>query len=175
MSGGSRLGIDRREAWGLLFLLAAAALLLGRSLGTPSAGVRRGRLPVSSADLLARGFELGGQVFTSQPPLFLTVLDALNWVAGGSVAVLRGAALAVALGGHAGGLGAGAADRRPAGGVGGLGAAARSHPASSMPPRCVSADVPSVAVGTAALLAARLAPQPDRVGGGGRGAAWRRR
>jgi 4-amino-4-deoxy-L-arabinose transferase-like glycosyltransferase len=155
MSGASRLGIDRREAWGLLFLLAAAALLLGRSLGTPSQEFDEG-VYLLSADLLGRGFELGEQVFTSQPPLFLTVLDVVNWVGGGSVAVLRGAALAVALAGTVAGW---ALVRRIAGPRAALVASALLllSPGVVDAAAVVSADVPSVAVGTAALLAARHA------------------
>jgi 4-amino-4-deoxy-L-arabinose transferase-like glycosyltransferase len=157
MSGASRLGIDRREAWGLLFLLAVAAPVLGRSLGTPSAEFDEG-VYLLSTDLLARGFELGGQVFSSQPPLFLTILDVVNWVAGGSVAVLRGAALAIAL---AGTLAGWALVRRIAGPRAAFAASALLllSPGVVDAAAVVSADVPSVAVGTAALLAARLAPQ----------------
>jgi Dolichyl-phosphate-mannose-protein mannosyltransferase len=154
MSGDSRLGIEPREAWALAALMVGATLLLGRSLGTPSGEFDEG-VYLSSADLLGRGFDLGEQVFTSQPPLFLTVLDFVNWVAGGSVAVLRGAALAVAL---AGTLAGWAIVRRIAGPRAALAASGLLllSPGVVDAAAVVSADVPSVAVGTAALLAARL-------------------
>lgn len=157
MSGTAPAGaqLHRRELCALVSLLAAATLLLARGLGVPSREFDEG-VYLASADLLRRGLGLGDEVFTSQPPLFLTFVDWINWLAGGSVAALRGATLAVALGGAIAGW---ALVRRIAGRGAGLAAAGLVLLAPGVVDAAavVSADVPAVALGTAALLAARAA------------------
>ena len=96
--------VDRRELIALVGLLASGALLLSRHLGRPSLEFDEG-VYLLSADLLGRGFQLGQDVFSSQPPLFLTMLDGANRVAGGSLAVLHGLTVGVALAGALAGPG----------------------------------------------------------------------
>ncbi|MBA2346698.1 MAG: hypothetical protein H0V81_00235, partial [Solirubrobacterales bacterium] len=86
-----------RERAALAVLLALAALLYARDLGTPSLEFDEG-VYLSSADLLARGLGAGRDVFTSQPPLFFHLLDAGHALVGGSATGLRALAVLLALG-----------------------------------------------------------------------------
>jgi hypothetical protein len=152
-AGGAWTSIERRELVVLGALLALGGLLLSRHLGSPSLEFDEGVYLVS-ADLLGRGFDLGRDVFSSQPPLFLTLLDGANRVAGGSLAALHGMTVGVAL---AGALAGWAIVRGIAGSFPGLAAVALVVLAPGVVDAAavVSADVPSVALGTCALLAAR--------------------
>src|SRR5262249_47522405 len=131
------------------------ALLLGRHLAAPSLEFDEG-VYVGSADLLSHGLRLGSDVFSSQPPLFFALLDGVDRVSGGSLAVFHGMTVAIAVAGALAGLGL----------VGGFAGPFRALVAAAMvvlapgvvdAAAVVSADVPSVALGTAALLAARAA------------------
>jgi Dolichyl-phosphate-mannose-protein mannosyltransferase len=153
--GAAWSAIERRELIVLAALLALGALLLSRHLGSPSLEFDEGVYLVS-ADLLGRGFDLGRDVFSSQPPLFLTLLDGANRVAGGSLAALHGMTVGVALAGAVAGW---AIVRGIAGPFPALAAVALVVLAPGVVDAAavVSADVPSVALGTGALLAARAA------------------
>lgn len=148
-------GPSRRELFGLAALLLLGALLLGRRLAVPSLEFDEG-VYLLSADLLTRGYELGRDVFTSQPPLFLALLDAANGLAGGDAALLRGLGVLIALGGALAGW---AIVRRLAGPLPALAAVLLVVLAPGVVDAAavVSGGVPSVALGTAAMLAARAA------------------
>lgn len=148
-------GLTKRELFGLAALLLLGALLLGRQLAVPSLEFDEG-VYLLSADLLTRGYELGRDVFTSQPPLFMALLDAGNWLVGGDATLLRGLAVVVAL---AGALAGWALVRPLAGPLPALAALALIVLAPGVVDAAavVSADVPSVALGTAAIVAARFA------------------
>jgi Dolichyl-phosphate-mannose-protein mannosyltransferase len=145
--------IDRRELFALGALLVLGALLLGRHLATPSLEFDEG-VYVGSADLLGHGMQLGRDVFSSQPPLFFALLDATQRAGGGSLTVFHGMTVAIAL---AGALAGWALVRGIAGPFPALVAAAMVVLAPGVVDAAavVSADVPSVALGTGALLAAR--------------------
>lgn len=151
---GSR--VHPREIWALAALLALGALLLGRHVGSPSLEFDEG-VYLASADLLGRGLELGRDVFTSQPPLFLTLLDAVNGAADGSFAVLRAFGVGVALAGAVAGW---AIVRGIAGPLPALAAAALVVLAPGVVDAAavVSADVPCVALGY--LRGGSAAPTP---------------
>jgi len=85
-----------RERLALLALLALAALLYARDLGAPSLEFDEG-VYLSSADLLDRRLSAGRDVFTSQTPLFFTLLDAGNDLVGGDATGLRALAVLLAL------------------------------------------------------------------------------
>jgi hypothetical protein len=147
--------IDRRELLALVLLFAFGALLLGRHLATPSLEFDEG-VYLGSADLLSDGLELGRDVFSSQPPLFFALIGLVDRVGGGSLAILHGMTVGIAL---AGALAGWALVRGIAGPFPALVAAATVLLAPGVVDAAavVSADVPSVALGTAALLAARAA------------------
>ncbi|HEX2359596.1 MAG TPA: glycosyltransferase family 39 protein [Solirubrobacterales bacterium] len=149
--------IDPRELGALAALLTLAAWLLGRQLGSPSLEFDEG-VYLLSTDLLGRGLELGRDVFSSQPPLFLALLDGANHLANGSFAALRAVTVGIAL---AGALAGWAIVRGIAGPFPALAAAALVVLAPGVVDAAavVSADVPCVALGTGALLAARAARQ----------------
>ncbi len=144
-----------RERLALLALLALATLLYARDLGAPSLEFDEG-VYLSSADLLARGLSAGRDVFTSQPPLFFTLLDAGNDLVGGDAAGLRALAVLLAL---AATLAGWAIVRRIAGPVPALAATGllALTPGLVDAAAVVSADVPCVAFGAGALVAARAA------------------
>lgn len=145
--------IERRELLALAMLLAFGAFLLGRHLAAPSLEFDEG-VYVGSANLLGQGFQLGRDVFSSQPPLFFALLWLGDQVGGGSLTVLHGITVGIAL---AGALAGWAIVRGIAGPFPGLVAAAMVLLAPGVVDAAavVSADVPSVALGTGALLAAR--------------------
>ena len=147
--------LQRRELIALTVLLAGAALLLLRHAGLPSAEFDE-QVYLASADLLARGFSLGADVFTSQPPLFLTYLGRAATFAGGDATALRVISVALTM---VGALGAWAIVRRRAGAVPALVTVALIvlAPGVVEAAAVVSADLPSVAFGTLALLAAQAA------------------
>jgi 4-amino-4-deoxy-L-arabinose transferase-like glycosyltransferase len=147
-------GLSRRELLGLAALLLLGALLLARRLSSPSLEFDEG-VYLLSADLLSRGYELGREVFTSQPPLFMWLLSAGNWLVGGDAGALRGMTVLIALGGAVAGW---AIIRRLAGPLPALAAIALIvvSPGVVDAAAVVSADVPCVALGTGAMLAARL-------------------
>jgi hypothetical protein len=147
--------IERRELLALVLLFAFGAFLLGRHLGTPSLEFDEG-VYVGSADLLSDGLELGRDVFSSQPPLFFALIGLADRIAGGSLMALHGMTVGVAL---AGAMAGWALVRGIAGPFPGLVAAATLLLAPGVVDAAavVSADVPSIAFGTAALLAARVA------------------
>ena len=134
-----------RERLALLALLALATLLYARDLGAPSLEFDEG-VYLSSADLLARGLSAGRDVFTSQPPLFFTLLDAGNDLVGGDAAGLRALAVLLAL---AATLAGWAIVRRIAGPVPALAATGllALTPGLVDAAAVVSADVPCVAFG----------------------------
>lgn len=144
-----------RERLLLFALLTVAALLYARDLGAPSLEFDEG-VYLSSADLLARGLSAGQDVFTSQPPLFFTLLTAGNDLVGGDPAGLRALAVLLAL---AATLAGWALVRRIAGPTPALAATAllALTPGVADAAAIVSADVPSVAFGAGALVAARAA------------------
>jgi hypothetical protein len=145
--------IERRELVALVLLLICGAYLLGRHLAAPSLEFDEG-VYVGSADLLGHGLKLGSDVFSSQPPLFFALLDATERLGGGSLTVFHGMTVAIALGGTLAGW---AIVRSIAGPFPALVAAAMVVLAPGVVDAAavVSADVPSVALGTGALLAAR--------------------
>jgi hypothetical protein len=145
----------RHEPLALLVLVALGALLLGRRPTLPSLEFDE-QVYLASADLLVRGMTLGRDVFTSQPPLFLAFLDGAGTLLGGDAALLRVPFVALTL---AGALASWAIVRRHAGTLPGLVAAALVIVAPGVVEAAavVSADVPSVALGTLALLAAHAA------------------
>jgi hypothetical protein len=147
--------IERRELLALAMLLAFGAYLLGRHLAAPSLEFDEG-VYVGSADLLGQGLHLGRDVFSSQPPLFFALLTLVDRAGGGSLAVMHGMTVGVAL---AGALAGWAIVRGIAGPFPGMVAAAMVLLAPGVVDAAavVSADVPSVALGTGALLAARAA------------------
>ena len=147
--------VGRREMLALGVLLGLGALLLGRHLSTPSLEFDEG-VYLGSADLLGTGLQLGRDVFSSQPPLFFALLDFVNRAGGGSLAVLHGMTVGVALAGVLTGwaLVRGIAGPFPAMVAAGMVLLA---PGVVDAAAVVSPDVPSVALGTAALLAARAA------------------
>lgn len=147
--------IERRELVALALLLVFGACLLGRHLARPSLEFDEG-VYVGSADLLGHGLQLGRDVFSSQPPLFFALLWLGDRLGGGSLTVLHGMTVAIAL---AGALAGWAIVRGIAGPFPALMAVALVVLAPGVVDAAavVSADVPSVALGTAALLAARAA------------------
>src|SRR5262245_33069708 len=88
--------LERRELLAVGALLALGALLLGRHLGSASLEFDEG-VYLLSADLLGRGLDLGRDVFSSQPPLFLTALDGAYRLGGGSLSVLQMFTVGIAL------------------------------------------------------------------------------
>jgi 4-amino-4-deoxy-L-arabinose transferase-like glycosyltransferase len=147
--------VDRREVVSVCTLMAAGAALLTRQAALPSTEFDE-QVYLASADLLTRGFELGRDVFTSQPPLFLSVLAAANELAGGDATTLRLMSVLLTM---AGALAAWAIVRSRAGALPALATAALVvlAPGVVEAAAVVSADVPSVALGTVALLAAHRA------------------
>jgi 4-amino-4-deoxy-L-arabinose transferase-like glycosyltransferase len=135
--------------------MAAGAALLTRRAALPSTEFDE-QVYLASADLLTRGFELGRDVFTSQPPLFLSFLAAANELAGGDATTLRLLSVLLTM---AGALAAWAIVRGRAGALPALATAALVvlAPGVVEAAAVVSADVPSVALGTLALLAAHRA------------------
>ena len=145
----------RGEPLALAVLLAGGALLLSRRITLPSLEFDE-QVYLASADLLGRGLQLGRDVFTSQPPLFLAFLDGARSLAGGSATALRWVFVGLTL---TGALASWAIVRRRAGATAGIAAAALVIvcPGVVEAAAVVSADVPSVALGTLALLAAHEA------------------
>lgn len=143
------------ELVGLVALMVVGGLLLGRGLGSPSAEFDEA-VYLASARALAEGAQLGGEVFSSQPPLFFAFLEGAYALTDGSAIAIRMAMLALTL---AGGLAAWALVRPMAGPAGGVAAAALFVLAPAVANRAavISADVPSVALGIAALAAAAAA------------------
>lgn len=141
-----------REACALVLLLFFGALLLARHAGVASAEFDE-QVYLASADLLTRGFELGRDVFSSQPPLFLTALGEAHSAFGGDPHVLRILSVALTI---AGAAAAWALVRSRSGAFAGLCAAVLVvvSPGVVEAAAVVSADVPCVALGTLALLAA---------------------
>ena len=88
--------VSRRfEAAGLFGLLAGAALLFSRTL---DAGPNYDEgVYLASADALARGGQLGEDVFASQPPGFYLLLRLATVLPGGTVEATRALFLVVAL------------------------------------------------------------------------------
>jgi Dolichyl-phosphate-mannose-protein mannosyltransferase len=150
---GGWTSIERSELLVLGAILSLGAVLLGRHLGSASLEFDEG-VYLNSARLLEQGLVLGRDVFSSQPPLFLTAVAAIGQLVGGSLAALHGAAVAVAL---IGALGGWAIVRGISGPFPALVAAALLILAPGVVDAAavISADVPSVALGTLALLAAR--------------------
>jgi 4-amino-4-deoxy-L-arabinose transferase-like glycosyltransferase len=146
----SRLG--RGELLGLGLLLLAGAAVLGRKLTGPSAEFDEA-VYLASARALTQGAELGGDVFSSQPPLFFSLLEGAYALADGNAVGLRALMLVLTLGG---GVAAWALVRPLGGPIGGLAAAALFIAAPAVAERAavVSADVPSIALGIGALAAA---------------------
>ena len=154
--------IPAREALALMTLLALAAALFARDLGAPSLEFDEG-VYLSSADLLARGLSAGQDVFTSQPPLFFALLDAGGSLVGGDAAGLRALAVVLALLATL----AGWALVRPIAGPGPALAAVALlalTPGVADAAAVVSADVPCIAFGAGALVAARAARRRPRWG-----------
>ena len=147
----------RRELVALVVLLALAALLMSRSAGAPSLDFDEG-VYLSSAQLVAGGLRLGTDVFSSQPPLFLTLLDGAHRLTGGDAGEIRLLLVALTI---LGALAGWALVRRIAGPVAGVAAAGLVAVAPGVidGAAVVSADVPCVALGTGALLAARASRQ----------------
>jgi hypothetical protein len=150
-----RIGPTRSEVLALGGVLVAGALLLARHLGVPSFEFDE-QVYLASADLLRRGFELGRDVFTSQPPLFFSFLRAAAGLTGGDATVMRAMSVALTL---LGALAGWAIVRPRAGRLAGLATASLLIMAPGVVDAAavVSADVPSVALGTLALLTAQLA------------------
>lgn len=151
----SAVQTSARERVALVALLVLATLLYARDLGAPSLEFDEG-VYLSSADLLARGLSAGQDVFTSQPPLFFTLLDAGNDLVGGDAAGLRALAVLLAL---AATLAGWAIVRHIAGPTPALAATGllALTPGVVDAAAVVSADVPSIAFGAGALVAARAA------------------
>jgi hypothetical protein len=147
--------LRRLELLALIGLLAGASLLLLRQAGLPSAEFDE-QVYLASADLLARGFSLGADVFTSQPPLFLTYLGRAAEFAGGDATAMRVVSVGLTM---VGALAGWAIVRRRAGAVPALVTVALIvlAPGVVEAAAVVSADLPSVAFGTLALLAAHAA------------------
>ncbi len=151
MNGRRFVGV---EAIALAALLAAEVAVFSRGLETrPSydEGVY-----LASLDALRHGQGLGSDVFASQPPGFYVLLRLAGWIGGDSITGIRVVFVGVAL---LGCLGAFALGRALAGPIAGLlasGLLAITPPFPSEAPR-VEADVPSVALATAALACLALA------------------
>lgn len=141
----------RRELPALLFVMAIAIVLLGRSVGAASQEFDE-QVYLASADLLSRGYQLGSEVFTSQPPLFLSALGEANAAVGGNATALRALLVLLTI---AGAAAAWAIVRLRSGPLPALAAAMLVvlAPGVVEAAAVVSADVPCVAVGTLALLA----------------------
>ncbi len=155
LSSGRASRPGRLEALALGVLLLLGAALFGRELSSPSAEFDEA-VYLASARALAEGAQLGGEVFSSQPPLFFTFLEAAYALADGNAVAIRIGMLVLTL---AGGVAAWALVRPMAGPVGGLIGAALFIMAPAVAERAavVSADVPSVALGVGALAAAAAA------------------
>ncbi|HWI23108.1 MAG TPA: glycosyltransferase family 39 protein [Baekduia sp.] len=147
--------IQRYELALLAAIMAFATLILGRQIGVASAEFDE-QVYLASADTLTRGFDLGRDVFTSQPPLFLTMLQTADNAFGGSATLMR---LLLVLLTIAGSLGSWALVRARAGAVPALVTAllVALAPGVVEAAAVVSADVPCVVFGTLALLAASSA------------------
>ena len=147
--------------------LAVAALLLSRQLGAFSAEFDE-HVYLATADLLGRGMVAGTDVFVSQPPLFFGLLDGAHGLLGGDPTRLRLVAVAVTL---VGALGGWALVRSIAGGRAALVALVLLvlSPGVVESAAVVSADLPAMALGTGALVAARWSA---RAGGGRTALAW---
>jgi len=147
--------------------LAIAALLLTRRIGAFSAEFDE-HVYLATADLLGRGLAAGSDVFVSQPPLFFGLLDAAYGLLGGDPEAVRLVAVVVTL---AGVLGGWAVVRSIAGGRAALIAVALLvlSPGVVESAAVVSADLPAMALGTGALVAARWS---RRAGRGRATAGW---
>ena len=149
--------------WAVLggLLLLAAGLVFTRALGTRTnydEGVY-----LASLDALRRGQELGGEVYTSQPPAFYWVLRLLAAPFGSSVEGIRLAFATLAVVGVGAALALGWRLYGPAAGVTAAALVAIGPPYPSVAPT-VSADVPAVALGlvSLALLARALRSRSGR-------------
>jgi 4-amino-4-deoxy-L-arabinose transferase-like glycosyltransferase len=145
--------VRRPLAAGLVLL--GAALVFTRALGTRTnydEGVY-----LASLDALRRGQELGGDVYTSQPPVFYWVLRALAAPFGSSVEGIRLGFAALAVVGVAAAIALGWQLYGAAAGVTAGALIAIGPPYPSVAPT-VAADVPAVALGlvSLALLAVAL-------------------
>lgn len=140
---------------GLLILVAAAALVLGRGIGTPSAEFDEA-VYLASARALTGGAELGQDVFASQPPLFFSFLEGSYWLFDGSDTAIRVLMLFATLGGA---VAAWALVREIAGREAGLIGAGLFLVAPSIGERAavISGDVPAVAFVVAAVAVATIA------------------
>jgi 4-amino-4-deoxy-L-arabinose transferase-like glycosyltransferase len=148
-------GVRSWERLALAALLALGAVLLSRSIGAFSADFDE-QVYLATADLLQRGGNLGTEVFGSQPPLFFALLDGVFGLVDGSPVGVRAAAVALTL---LGAVAAWALVRRIAGPRAALVAAALLVLSPSVVENAavVSASVPAMVLGTAALVAARAA------------------
>ncbi|MBO0768563.1 MAG: glycosyltransferase family 39 protein [Solirubrobacterales bacterium] len=145
----------RRELAILGMVLAAGVVLLGRHITSWSTDFDE-QVYLASGDLLRHGFKLGNQVFASQPPLFYSLLRGAEIVTGGSATLLRVVTVILTL---AGATAAWAIVRSRAGRPAALAAAALviAAPGVINGAGVVSADIPSVTLGTLALLATQRA------------------
>ena len=138
----------RFEAAGLFGLLAGAALLFSRTL---DAGPNYDEgVYLASADALARGGQLGEDVFASQPPGFYLLLRLATVLPGGTVEATRALFLVVALVGVAAAWSLG---RTLAGRLAGLaaGAVLLAAPSFAVESTRIAADMPSIALALLAL------------------------
>lgn len=152
-----RVSVGKRPAILLGIVLVGLAVLLGRHLGVPSAAADEG-LYLGAGSALAHGDALGTEVRAHQPPLTFLAMT-LGWrLTGGSLALMQGLTMLIALAGCA----AGYALIRPRAGVSaGLAAAGLLGLAFSQAAAVVRPDVPCVALGVAALAAGdRAARRP---------------
>lgn len=161
----SPVALAERVAVGVA--LAVAALLLTRRLGAFSAEFDE-HVYLATADLLGRGLHAGTDVFVSQPPLFFGLLDGAYGALGGDPVRIRLVAVAVTLAGVLGGwaIVRSIAGRRAA--LVGMALLVLS-PGVVESAAVVSADLPAMALGTGALVAARWS---RRAGTGRRALGW---
>ncbi len=139
----------RFEAAGLFGLLAGAALLFSRTL---DAGPNYDEgVYLASADALARGGQLGEDVFASQPPGFYLLLRLATALPGGTVEATRALFLVVALVGVAAAWCARPDARRPPRAGSPLVLSLLAAPSFAVESTRIAADMPSIALALVAL------------------------